>query len=154
MPGLAQAIQVRGGRLQLANRLIVCDCQLNNWFDALAQGETDTQTLSSQQVQSSSATPTVSESPSSSSKAASTTQPVQNSQSNSSSTGPPKASTSKSSQKATPVSTKKSSSPRKRLQPKPDSQLDARNSTSVTAMKETYFDPSENVLVVVCSLQE
>ncbi|KAK9242686.1 hypothetical protein V1506DRAFT_62317, partial [Lipomyces tetrasporus] len=130
------AIQVRGGRFQLANRLVVCDCKLNNWFGSPAQGETDTQTLSSQQVQSISAppAPTVSESPSSSSKAASTAQPVQTPQSKSSSKGPSKASTSKSSQKSTPASTKKSSSPRKRLQPKPDSQLDARNSTSVTAM--------------------
>ncbi|KAJ8104111.1 hypothetical protein POJ06DRAFT_235080 [Lipomyces tetrasporus] len=85
---------------------------------------------------------------SSSSKAAFTTQPAQKPQSKSSSKWPPKASTSKSSQKSTPASTKKSLSPRKPLQPKPDSQLNAGNWTSVTAMKETYFDPSENVLVV------
>ncbi|KAK9348903.1 hypothetical protein V1522DRAFT_442286 [Lipomyces starkeyi] len=125
--GECTAIQVRGGQFQLANRLVV--------FDYPTRGETDTQTLSSQQVQSISAppAPTVSESPSSSSKAASTTQP--------------EASTSKSSQKSTLASTKKSSSPRKPLRPKPDSQLNARNSTSLTAMKETYLDPSENVLV-------
>ncbi|KAK9373147.1 uncharacterized protein V1513DRAFT_465939 [Lipomyces chichibuensis] len=148
--GECRAIQVRGGRFQLANRLVVCDSQLNNWFDSPAQGKTDTQTLSSQQVQCISGTPapTASESPSSSSKAAPTTQPIQKPQSKSSSNRPPKASTSKSSQKSTPASTKKSPSPRKPLQPKPDSQLNARNSTSVTAMNETYFDPSENVLVV------
>ncbi|KAK9353960.1 hypothetical protein V1523DRAFT_425516 [Lipomyces doorenjongii] len=125
--GECTAIQVRGGQFQLANRLVV--------FDYPARGETDTQTLSSQQVQYISAppAPTVSESPSSSSKAASTTQP--------------EASTSKSSQKSTLASTKKSSSRRKPLQPKPDSQLNARNSTSLTAMKETYLDPSENALV-------
>ncbi|KAK9368845.1 hypothetical protein V1509DRAFT_609243 [Lipomyces kononenkoae] len=125
--GECTAIQVGGGQFQLANRLVV--------FDYPARGETDTQTLSSQQVQYISAppAPTVSESPSSSSKAASTTQP--------------EASTSKSSQKSTLSSTKKSSSRRKPLQPKPDSQLNARNSTSLTAMKETYLDRSENALV-------
>ncbi|KAK9320406.1 hypothetical protein V1517DRAFT_340797 [Lipomyces orientalis] len=132
--GEYRAIQVRGGRFQLANRLVVCDCQLNSWFDSPAQDETDTQTLSSQQVPSISAplAPTVFESPPSSSKAASTTQTVQKPQSKSSSKRPPKASTSKSYQKSTPASTKKSSSPRKQLQPKPGlaaqcTQLDLRD---------------------------
>ncbi|KAK9321763.1 HORMA domain-containing protein [Lipomyces orientalis] len=111
---------------------------LHQMFESPVQGETDTQTLSSQQVPSTSApdAQAVSDSPSQSSKPASTLQPVQKPQSKSASKKPPKASTSKSSQKSQPSTTKKSSSPRKPLQPKPDSQLNARNSNSVTAAVE------------------
>ncbi|KAK9350854.1 HORMA domain-containing protein [Lipomyces doorenjongii] len=109
---------------------------LQQMFDTEVPVESDTQTLSSQQIHSNSAAPTVSAS-TSTSKSGTTIQVAQQPQSNSAAKKPSKPSTSsKSSQKSTPASTKNSSAPRKPLRSKPDTHVNSRNPTSVTAAVE------------------